>query len=99
DVHIVHAFGPLNLGDTEVEDLGPIVAVVTHQHNVVALQISMHDTLGVRGVQSAGDLANDFNCAFEGHRAVTLNNLFQRTAIEVLHHQKDDAVFSLAKIR
>ena len=59
----------------------------------------MHDTLCVRGVQGAGDLANDFNCAFEGHRAVTLNNLFQRTAIEVLHHQKDDAVFSLAKIR
>ena len=98
DVGIMNTPGLLNLGDPKIEDLCPISAGGLREHNVVALQIAMHDALTMRGIQSAGDLPNDLNNARERHWPFALDNLFQSTAVQIFHYQEDHAVFGFAKI-
>ena len=97
-VHVARTFRLLNLGDAKVEHLRPFAAVRPGDHDVVALQVAMHDALLMRGVQRSAYLTNDLNDLIESHRTFALDDFFQRAAVKVLHHQEHDAVFSFAEI-
>ena len=98
DVGIGKTLGQLNLGDAKIEHLSPVSAGGLREHNVVALQIAMHDALTMRGIQSAGDLPYDLNDPRERHWAFALDDLLQCSAIEIFHYQEDHAVLGLTKI-
>ena len=60
----------LNLGDAEVEHLSPVgCAADLFEHDVVALEIAMHDAFCVRCVERARDLSCDFHRTRETQRA------------------------------
>ena len=88
----------LNLRDAEIKHLGPFAAGRFGQHDVVTLQVAMHDTLFVRGIQSSRDLTHDLDDALELHWPLAPDDFFQRPAVEVFHYQKDNAVLRFAKV-
>src|SRR6266516_1703964 len=59
----------------------------------------MNHALSMSNIKSAGNLTDDVDRAIEHHRTLTFNDVLQRPAIQIFHHQEDDAVFIFAKIR
>jgi hypothetical protein len=70
------------LGDPEVEHLGRTVRA---HDDVLGLHVAVHDVLGVRGVERAGDLVEPAQLVVEGAAAVA-DLLAQRLALHQLHH-------------
>src|SRR5262249_3208108 len=99
DVRFAAVIWLSNLGNPKVEHLRPFIAVVTHEHDVLALQIAMNYTLSVRRVQGSRHLTHYVDSALELQRTFRGNDLFQSAPVEVLHHEKNDAVLRLAKVR
>ncbi len=59
-----------HLGDAEIEHLDEVIAAIFgDQHDVVWLQIAMHDAGGVGSRQRVGDLARDDQRALFGQGA------------------------------
>ncbi len=91
-------FRLLNLGDSEIQHLGPVAVVCLGKHDVFALQIAMDDALLMRGVKRSGNLANDFDGPIERHWPLAFDDIFESAAIQIFHHQEDNPVFGFSKI-
>ena len=83
--------------DAEVHDQR--VAAVRHRilgrlldHDVLGLEVAVHDALLVRGGQALRDLLRDLDHALERQRACLAQHLRQRLAFDERHRQVLDAV-------
>src|SRR6185369_9626546 len=88
----------VDLGDAEVEHLGVIARHRIDEHDVVALEVTMHHSLFVCSVECVSDLARDVDHACEWQRTFVAYYLFERPATEKFHHEEDVSTLVLAKI-
>ena len=92
------ALGLGHLGDAEVEDLDHVaLAVALDQHDVLRLEIAVHDAGRVRVVEPAEDLALDRQRALDGHRTGG-DRRPQRGPGQELHGEKERPVTGAAKV-
>ena len=68
------------------------------EHDVLGLEIAVHDPLGVRRAQRARHLVDDRDRAQEIEAAIARQHRVQRFAVQVLHHEEDGAVVRLAEV-
>ena len=88
----------LDLGDAEVEDLHEVrVAVALDEHDVLGLEIAMHDLERVRALERAGDLPRDVERAAELEPPAR-DDLAQARALDELEHEEERAVLELAEV-
>jgi hypothetical protein len=76
-----------HLGDAEVEHLGVVPLVAGEHHDVLALEVAVHDALGVRGAERVGDLASDAERAGHRERPLAAQEPREVDAIDELHHE------------
>ena len=87
------------LGDAEVEQLGLHLAlVVVGEEDVLRLQIAMRDAGFVSRIQGACGTTQDRQRLFELERAVLVDVIFQRLALEQLHREVLPAVGQLSEV-
>jgi hypothetical protein len=87
-----------NLRDAEVEDLDEVgVALARDEHDVLRLEVTVHDAEGMRPAQTAGDLASDMNGPAKLEPALR-DGVAQARALDVLQHQKERAILELAEV-
>ncbi len=85
--------------DAEVHDLRFVLsAAPATNHDVVGLQIAMHDSQFVRGAQRLRYLRSDLRRARGIERTLALDDLRQRLAIDVLHGEVQQTVGRLAEV-
>jgi hypothetical protein len=77
------------LGDAEVQHLDVAVAA---PHDVVGLDVAMHDAGRMRGAQCGGDLGGNRNGVGYGHSTGALHRLAQRFAIDQFGRDESMAV-------
>ncbi len=87
----------LHVGQPEVEDLREDPFVAVEQIDVVGLEVTVDDIQLVGARQRAGDLAGDGHDLRQRHRTV-VDDLVERAAHQVLHHQIHLAVIRLAEV-
>ena len=63
-----------------------------HQHDVVALEVAVHDSDAVRGRQPGGHLSDDWQDLRRREPSIPLELLGQRLAVQQLHREKHDVV-------
>ncbi len=68
------------------------------QHDVVGLEIAVDDADGVRGIERERDLVRDVERAMELDGAFLLDQILERLALEVLHHEVDRALGQDAEV-
>jgi hypothetical protein len=85
-----------DLGDTEVEDLGPIL---TQQDHVRRLDVAVNDADLVRGREPVEDRRGDFERGRRGKAAHTPHALRQGLAFEPLHDEERHAARGRARVR
>ena len=89
------------LGDTEVDDLGPIGAIASHtEQNVVGLEVPMHDRgwSFVRGGERFGHLARNLDRARDRQRSVSSDDLPEWPSLDKLHRDVQETIADLAVI-
>ena len=75
--------------DAEVEHLDVVaLAVAIEQHDVLGLEIAMHDAVGLRAAQRAGDLQGDGDGARRRHAARARQLVAQRPPLEELRRDE-----------
>ena len=79
----------VHLGQSEVEELGS----AARQHHVAGLQVAVHHSPAVRGIERTGDLDRDLQCLFDWQRTFA-QPCFQALAFQILHHQELDRVLA-----
>jgi hypothetical protein len=86
------------LRDAEIHDLHPLRVVRSRDHDVVGLQVAMHDPQLVRGVQRVGDLARDRDGALGLELPLACEYRRKRLAVHILHHDVGDPLRGLAEV-
>jgi len=78
-----------NFGDTEVENLDALALAPRplHDEDVLRVHVAVNDAPQVRGGQRRADLIGDVDDALERQRTGAGQDLPQRFALEVFHHQ------------
>ena len=87
-----------SLGDAEVEHLDEVgIAVLLDEHDVLGLEIAVHDVARVRARERRGDLARDVERAPSVERPARDLGA-QALALDVLEHEEERAVLELAEV-
>ena len=86
-------------GDAEVEHLDHVALTVpVDQHDVLRLEIPVHDALGVGSGESASDLRANPQEPWQRHRAARAQGVVQRLAVDQLHRDKEPALVGRAEV-
>src|ERR1044072_3394088 len=91
---------------TKVTDLDEIVAgngaalflFSLHDENVGGLQIAMEDAFVMRGFNAGARLAQQHQGALHRNGSFTTEQLIQRLAFDVFHHEKENTFLAFAEI-
>src|SRR2546429_32869 len=88
------ALGAALLREPEVHHHGPDPAAVppSHEHDVLGLQISMHDLQLVGVMQSRAHLTQDVDAQGDVHRPILHLAVREQLALQKRHHEVDQAV-------
>src|SRR2546423_5701946 len=78
-------------GQSKVEDPH---SAVRQQHDVARLQVAVHDSGGVCGLQSLGDLSRDLQSLAQGNGTVTSQPRSERFPVVKRHRQEEPALFT-----
>src|SRR5256885_14273730 len=74
-----------------------ILLLFLNDKNISRLKIAMEDSFVMRGFNAGADLSQQRERALHRDRAFASQELIKRFALDVFHHQKKDAFFTLAK--
>src|SRR5262245_45969952 len=88
----------LELGYTKIENASCLAAIDYLYHYVVGFQISMNHPGSMSGSHSRADLPAKLNGSPRCQSLLLLDQAAQRGPFDIFHHQKDDAVISLAEV-
>ena len=87
------------LGDAEVDDLHEIDASASlGDHDVVGLQVAVHDAHVVSDCKGISRLTNNLGRACRLERALLLDHLRERRTVHELHRQEDQPVRRLTEV-
>src|SRR5439155_9526994 len=98
--HLLAAPLPANgFGKAEIDHLHRVRPVATaRQHDVVGLQVAVHDAEVVCGLECGCHLDADVRGARDGQRSFAREQLRERLALDELHRQVDQPVRGLTEI-
>ena len=89
---------PLDFGNSEIENLGNLLAVRDNQHNVVRFDVAMNQPELMCCIQSGSSLFNDRASSCDRQRARGSHEALQALPLDILHDNKRAAVFRFVKV-
>src|SRR5467141_3513770 len=95
---LVHDLRQSKVADFNEAILAAASLARLHDEDVGGFQIAMQDARLMSGVDARYDLLHDARRAPQAQRSFSTQQLIERLALDVLHHEKENAVGTLSKI-
>ena len=87
-----------NFHDVIADQRAAVFLLALDDEDVCRFKIAMQDAFVVRGFDAGACLPQQHQRALHGNSSFAAQQLIERLAIDVFHHQKEDAFFALAKV-